>query len=316
MLSTIPHGPSPLAVGAAALGFFPSYQPQLFCDPTPKPGTAYLAHLALSYFGQGHLAGISRACTVGGRSEHKEGRAFDWAVSVDVPAQKAAGDAFVQWLTAVGPDGKVGYNARQLGVMYIIWNRHIWLNTSADAAWRDYHGPSPHTDHVHVSLTWAGAYERTPWYGSDPGASRDLPGYLARVWAGLVAGRLDETRLDDGWPDETWLGGPGRNGAWLVSAGWDGSWLARAGQDAAWLGGAGWDGPWLGGAGGDGAWLSAWLGSLVGPEGSPPVATETVLVHRAAVAARVYRDLRDRLAQVAQMESAPLDTGTGAPSLL
>lgn len=38
---------------------------------------------------------------------------------------------------------------RQWNVKYVIWNRYIW---SPSRGWRRYHGPSPHTDHVHVSF--------------------------------------------------------------------------------------------------------------------------------------------------------------------
>lgn len=38
---------------------------------------------------------------------------------------------------------------RQWNVKYIIWNRYIW---QPGRGWRRYHGPSPHTDHVHASF--------------------------------------------------------------------------------------------------------------------------------------------------------------------
>ncbi len=199
VLTTMPAGPSPLTVPYATVDVFPAYDPQVFCDPTPKPGTEYLARLAISYFGAGHLSGISRDCSVGPTSEHKEGRAFDWALSVGVPEEKAAGDAFAQWLTAVGPDGKVAYNARRLGVMYLIWNEQIWLNSDANASWHAYHGPSPHTDHVHVSLTWAGAYERTSWWTGDPIPDRaELARLAGQAWA-RVFGHEPDAALLDAW---------------------------------------------------------------------------------------------------------------------
>lgn len=199
VLTTMPAGPSPLTVPFAGVDAFPAYDPQVFCDPTPKPGTEYLARLAISYFGAGRLSGISRDCSLGPTSEHKEGRAFDWALSVDVPREKAAGDAFVQWLTAVGPDGKVGYNARRLGVMYIIWDEQIWLNTDSNASWHAYWGPSPHTDHVHVSLTWAGAYEHTSWWTGDPIPDRtELARLAGRAWA-RVFGHEPDAALLTAW---------------------------------------------------------------------------------------------------------------------
>lgn len=39
-------------------------------------------------------------------------------------------------------------NASRLSVTYIIWNRRIWEGGN----WASYSGPSPHTDHVHISF--------------------------------------------------------------------------------------------------------------------------------------------------------------------
>ena len=48
--------------------------------------------------------------------------------------------------------------------MYIIWNRKIWGAYLPDQGWRTYTGPNPHTDHVHVSFSWAGALKQTSWW--------------------------------------------------------------------------------------------------------------------------------------------------------
>ena len=188
----MPAGPAAPAAAPHPVDSYVRYRGQSTCDPTAKPGTVYLVNLAVAYYGQGHLAGIGRGCSVGGISEHKEGRAFDWALDSAVPAEKAAGDAFVQWLTAVGPDGKMGYNARRLGVMYVIWNRYIWSNSRDGAAWQEYTGPVPHTDHVHVSLSWAGAFERTSWWTGValPGEAEFEP-YVIQVYSDLF-GRVPD----------------------------------------------------------------------------------------------------------------------------
>ncbi len=186
VLDELPPGPESPAVAPDAIDAYARYRGQSTCDPTAKPGAVYLVDLAISYYHQGRVSGIGRDCSIGGTSEHKEGRAFDWALSVDVPEQKAAADAFVQWLTAVGPDGTVGYNARRLGVMYVIWNRYIWSNSGPSAAWQPYTGPIPHTDHVHVSLSWAGAYERTSWWtGVALPAEAEYEPYVTQVYADL-----------------------------------------------------------------------------------------------------------------------------------
>ena len=200
-LSAVSIGLTAPVAAPAVVDDYARYRPQSTCDPTVKPGAATLLRAVIATYGQGRSAGITRACSVGGISEHKEGRAFDWAVNVVNPAEKAAGDAFTAWLTAIGPDGKVGWNARRLGVMYVIWNQQIWSNTSSGATWKPYTGPSPHTDHVHVSLSWAGAYERTSWWTGValPGYA-DTTEYVAAVYSDLFDRSPDPAGLK-AWTD-------------------------------------------------------------------------------------------------------------------
>jgi len=140
------------------------YEPQTMCDPTPKPGTVALRNLLLARYPVTQSFGISRACDVGGTSEHKEGRAFDWGANVNNAAQRAAVDDFIAQLFATDSYGHNHALARRLGVMYVIWNQQIWGAYNADAGWRPYSGDSPHTDHVHISLSWAGARAETSYY--------------------------------------------------------------------------------------------------------------------------------------------------------
>ncbi|MEY2566628.1 MAG: hypothetical protein QOE35_1157 [Actinomycetota bacterium] len=140
------------------------YEGQSTCDPTPKPGTLALRNLLLSRYPVTRSLGISRGCDVGGRSEHKEGRAFDWGANVTNPAQRAAVDAFLNALFATDSYGHRHALARRMGVMYVIWNGQIWSAYRADAGWQPYSGASPHTDHVHISLSWAGARAETSYY--------------------------------------------------------------------------------------------------------------------------------------------------------
>lgn len=136
----------------------PSYAGQTSCDPYAKPGTRAYAELMRKTFGIGGY-GIERTCTAGGTSEHKEGRAVDWMLNAADPTQKAVADAATAWLTA-----NSGANARRLGVMYIIWNRKMWRAYAPEKGWQPYVGDSPHTDHIHTSLTWDGAMGRTSWW--------------------------------------------------------------------------------------------------------------------------------------------------------
>jgi hypothetical protein len=168
-------GPAaPLAAPQTVDDFSP-YLPQVSCDPGAKPGTSAFAALVLGHYRTGRSGGIARACTVGSASEHKEGRAWDWMLNASVPAEKAAAATFLDWLTAAGPDGRPGYNARRLGVMYVIWDGRIWSSYGSTKAWRAYTGASPHRDHVHVSLSWAGAMQRTSWWTGQPAAADHGP---------------------------------------------------------------------------------------------------------------------------------------------
>ena len=140
------------------------YLPQVSCDPVAKPGTLALRGMLLKAYG-GRDFGITRACSVGGSSEHKEGRAWDWGLNAAKKGDKAAASAFLKWLLKKGPrKAGYGYNARRLGVMYVIWNRKIWGGYRAADGWRTYTGGESHSDHIHLSLSWAGAMKRTSWW--------------------------------------------------------------------------------------------------------------------------------------------------------
>lgn len=176
-----------LPVGAAFAeppsgGFGPAidgggYEGQSRCSPYAKPGVlAFRSVVLRAYPGTG-MGGIERACTVGGQSEHKEGRAWDWTVNVGIPYQRQAAESLLDWLTKEDRYGNDAAMAKRLGIMYIIWNRRIWGGWSGD--WETYCVPKPygckepgrggglrhpHTDHVHFSFTWDGAMKRTTYW--------------------------------------------------------------------------------------------------------------------------------------------------------
>ena len=154
-------GPTAPKSAPATIEQLNPYVGQVACDPTMKPGTKALADMLVAHYKTGYY-GVVRNCTSGGRSEHKEGRAIDWMLNASNTTQAAAANDFLDWLTASGPDGKPGYQARRLGVMYVIWNRKTWATYRPE--WRDYTGSSPHTDHIHMSLGWNGAMKRTSWW--------------------------------------------------------------------------------------------------------------------------------------------------------
>ncbi|MFP5335156.1 MAG: FG-GAP repeat domain-containing protein [Actinomycetes bacterium] len=137
------------------------YVGQVSCEPAAKPGTVALAKTITATYGAASI-GTLRACGSGGRSEHKDGRALDWMLDAADPADKAVATAFLQWLTGPDDAGVVAGNARRLGVMYVVWDRQVWK--AWNGAWTAYTGASPHTDHIHVSLSWDGALQRTSWW--------------------------------------------------------------------------------------------------------------------------------------------------------
>lgn len=128
------------------------------CDPTPKPGVVAFRAFVLERFGGTDL-GIARDCAQGGKSEHKEGRAWDWGIRVDKADQKAAAAALLSFL-----EKDDWANARRLGIGYVIWDRRIWSAWKRTAGWRPYDGADPHTTHMHLSWSHDGAMAKTSGY--------------------------------------------------------------------------------------------------------------------------------------------------------
>jgi hypothetical protein len=94
-------------------------------------------------------------------------------VNITNANEKAAAESFVNALMATDKAGNKHALARRMGVMYVIWNRQIWSAYRASEGWRPYSGASAHRDHVHISMSWAGALGRTSfWSGTVP---PDLP---------------------------------------------------------------------------------------------------------------------------------------------
>jgi hypothetical protein len=147
---------------------YPSYEGQSTCDPTDKPGTVALRNTLLAHYPVTVSFGISRACNIGGKSEHKEGRAFDWGANVNNPVQRAAVENFFKVVFATDSYGHTDAIARRMGLMYVIWNKQIRM-LRPGSSWEPYSGDSPHTDHVHISMSWAGARAQTSfWSGHVP----------------------------------------------------------------------------------------------------------------------------------------------------
>ena len=157
----------------AAIEPLATYVAVASCDPRAKPGiTALGKKLVASYPGSSYA--IARTCGTSPTSEHNDGRAIDWMVSVRYPTRRAQATATLNWLFAKDASGRPYANARRLGVMYIIWNNKMWRAYDPTAGWREYKScsthPAPsydttcHRDHIHISLSWEGAMARTSFW--------------------------------------------------------------------------------------------------------------------------------------------------------
>lgn len=171
--------PPPPAVPAglpAEVDPLPSYQGQYICDPATKPGTQRVADLIRATYKDSRSIWVPRDCSVGGRSEHKEGRALDWMINSKIPEQNAQAESFLQWLLATDENGNEFAMARRLGVMYIGWGDEIW--ESYTRRWTELKGCYStqqssydtycHRDHIHISFSWDGAAGQTSFWGGSP----------------------------------------------------------------------------------------------------------------------------------------------------
>ena len=179
----------------------PDYQGQEFCSPTVKPGSAKLRDLLRATYGN-YSIGIVRACSIGGQSEHKEGRALDWMVSVRNATQKSKAQAFLAWLLAPDAAGNPGAMARRLGIMYIGWNNQMWRGYDMASGWTELRGcyaaakastaydTECHRNHVHLSLTWEGAMGLTSYWSGTPVNATCRSGWTPEPSAPVAGGGL------------------------------------------------------------------------------------------------------------------------------
>ncbi len=155
---------------------YPEYDGQSTCSPAAKPGMIAYRDMVMAAYPGTTSYGISRDCGIGGTSEHKEGRAWDWANDATTAAGRNRVANFMNWLFRTDQYGHRHAMARRLGVMYIIWNRQIFRMYRPSEGWTPYTGSSPHTDHVHVSLTRRGGARLTSfWSLGLPGPNQTPP---------------------------------------------------------------------------------------------------------------------------------------------
>lgn len=209
------------------------YQGQALCEPAPKPGTKALGALIRETYPAYPTIGYERDCAAGGQSEHKDGRALDWMVSVRDAGQRASAEAFLQWLLAPDANGVEAAMARRIGVMYIGWDDRIWrgygttgwselfdCESNAARATATYDNYC-HRNHIHISLTWDGARGWTSFYDGSPlttpvcaapTAAPTAPATAALQLVPVRAVRVLDTSTAAGTPLECRASGPSWSG--------------------------------------------------------------------------------------------------------
>lgn len=150
------------------------YQPETRCRDRAQPGTRALAAWITDRFRGGAAVASIRACSAS-TSEHQDGRAIDWAMDARKRAHRREVRRFLDGLFRADKDGHEHATARRMGVMYVIWNDHIYRSYQDRFAKRDYLSSScrsvrscsrtlRHRDHVHLSLSKPGGRGDTSWY--------------------------------------------------------------------------------------------------------------------------------------------------------
>ncbi len=164
---------SPAIAHARPVEDYASYAPQTRCAPAAKPGTTVLGHWLVDTYGGG-FGPISRSCAGRSVSEHKEGRAFDWTLDAARAVDRERAQNFLARAFATDGAGNAHALARRMGIMYIIWNDHMYASYRQFER-RDYLSSSCHSrktcsktlrhrDHMHISLSRAGGNGLTSWY--------------------------------------------------------------------------------------------------------------------------------------------------------
>lgn len=163
------------AAAQAGIEDYASYDAPTKCHPKPLAGTRQLGSWVARQHGGGYV-GMSRACSRkdGPTSDHQTGRAFDWSVDATRRADRQRVKQLFQRIFAEDRFGNEDALARRMGIAYLIWNDRMY------PAWNQFR-PEPylsssctrlkkcsrtlrHRDHVHVSLSKAGAHARTSWF--------------------------------------------------------------------------------------------------------------------------------------------------------
>ena len=147
---------------------YASHESPTQCLSISQPGVVDFRKLLQEKYGAND-GGILRSCNVGGDSDHKEGRAYDWMLDANSSRDRAKADEVLDWLLSTDNHGNTHAMARRLGISYIIWDHQWWASWRPHDGWRPYTGWHPHDDHIHFSFSWAGALQQTTyWTGTGP----------------------------------------------------------------------------------------------------------------------------------------------------
>ena len=120
----------PAAVASVDGGGLPvedyaSYDPQTTCTKKPRVGTVALGQWLVATYG-GAGGAVNRPCSGSGSSEHKDGRAVDWVLDADNPADRRLAKTFLAAAFATDNAGNPAALARRMGIMYVIWSDHFY----------------------------------------------------------------------------------------------------------------------------------------------------------------------------------------------
>jgi hypothetical protein len=169
--ATVPslHAPAGLPAAVEPLA---AYVEQNSCHPGYLPGALRLGQLLTATYRNTTFGGAYACGTDGNRSEHYDGRAIDWMNSIRNPTQAAQAASVIKFLLATDSHGNKFAMARRMGVMYIIWNNQMW--GAWDGKWEAYNNCAKtpavssdnacHRNHMHISLSWNGAFGRTSFW--------------------------------------------------------------------------------------------------------------------------------------------------------
>jgi len=152
---------------------YASYDPQTGCTQQPRVGSVALGEWLVATYG-GSGGAVNRPCTDPGTSEHKDGRAVDWVLNAAKPADRKLARTFLKAAFATDAEGNPAALARRMGIMYIIWSDHFYpayhqfqperyLSSSCRSK-RKCSKTLRHRDHMHISLSRAGAKALTSFY--------------------------------------------------------------------------------------------------------------------------------------------------------